>query len=294
MSIFPLKNSRVSVFSPAGRADEAALQLGVEEARRLGLGAEIHAATGQKRDMAGDDEGRLASFLAAWNSGAELVISGRGGYGCLRLLDKLPWQELRAGPQPCLVGYSDLSVLQLAFLRHGIQAGVSGPMLAIDFARGLDDYSRDTFAQALDPRPAAIPLGMGVRCVHAGQAEGPLVPVTLSCLMMVLGTPYMPDLTGCILVLEDIGEPQRKIDGMLTRLRLAGELQKLSGLAFGDFSGCDQPEVLPELFAEAAAAVPGPVISGLPFGHCRPRLSLAVGRAVRLDAGAEIRMSYLK
>ncbi len=293
MSIFPLKNTRISVFSPAGRPDEAALQLGLAELQRLGLSAEIHAATGQKRDMAGDDVGRLNSFLAAWNSGAEWVMSGRGGYGCLRLLDRLPWQQLRAGPQPCLIGYSDLSILQLAFLQQGVKAGVSGPMLAIDFARGMDDYSLDTFRLALDPRPAAIPMGSGVRCVKGGQAEGTLVPVTLSCLMMLLGTPWMPDLSGCILVLEDIGEPQRKVDGMLTRLRLAGELQKLAGLAFGDFSGCDQPEVLPELFAEAAAAVPGPVIAGLPFGHCRPRLSLAVGRMVRLEARAEATMSYI-
>ncbi|MEN9359154.1 MAG: hypothetical protein RL095_689 [Verrucomicrobiota bacterium] len=294
MSTFLLQNTRVSVFSPAGRPEEESLSQGLVAAERLGLQVEIHPASGMLREMAGDDAGRLASFLAAWDSGADWVLAGRGGYGCLRLLESMPWQRLAAGPQPCLVGYSDLSVLQLAFLKHGIRAGVSGPMLAIDFARGLDEYSRGTFVLALDPAPAPIPLGDAVRHLQTGAAEGPLVPVTLSCLMMLVGTPFMPDLSGCILVLEDIGEPHRKIDGMLTRLRLAGELQKLAGLAFGDFAGCDLPELLPEIFAEAAECVKGPVISGLPFGHCRPRLSLAVGRRARLEAGAELRMSYLE
>ncbi|MBR4124888.1 MAG: LD-carboxypeptidase [Victivallales bacterium] len=114
-----------------------------------------------------------------------------------------------------------------------------------------------------------------------------LIPMNLTLLCALLGTPFMPDLTGTILALEDISAPAHDIDRKLNQLRQAGILQHLAGLIFGQFTDAEDSEFLPEIRREYAEYVPGPVIENFPFGHSHPSLALPFGEPVTLSISTD-------
>ena len=115
-------------------------------------------------------------------------------------------------------------------------------------------------------------------------------PITGGNLMVMdalVGTPWMPDLSGTILVLEGIKQNAVEIDRMLTQFRDCGILKTLAGLVFGTFSGCPDKQYLPELFREYSAEVPGPSFFGLPFGHDFPSAAFREGQPTTLEVTAD-------
>jgi muramoyltetrapeptide carboxypeptidase len=99
----------------------------------------------------------------------------------------------------------------------------------------------------------------------------------------------LPDVNGAILVLEDIGEETYRIDRMLDHLRRSEVLQRIGGLIFGQWSQATVRESntpsrdVNEVLAEYAAHVNGPVLSNLMYGHVTPKLTLGMGRRVRIE-----------
>jgi muramoyltetrapeptide carboxypeptidase len=131
-----------------------------------------------------------------------------------------------------------------------------------------------------------------------GQAEGPLLAANLTVATHLLGTPHLPDLDGAILVLEDVGEAPYRIERLLTHWRLCGALQRLAGIGFGRFEGCDDPDgdgdadggeppaprfALEEVLRERTADLGIPVLAGLPVGHVQGNAALPLGVRARLD-----------
>ena len=105
-----------------------------------------------------------------------------------------------------------------------------------------------------------------------------------------LGTPWEIDTRGAILLLEDVNEPPYRIDRLLQQLRAAGKLARLAGLGIGAFTGCvDEryPEPTAEdVVEEIARALRIPLVTGLPFGHCKDNRAWPVGARATLDGGA--------
>jgi muramoyltetrapeptide carboxypeptidase len=127
----------------------------------------------------------------------------------------------------------------------------------------------------------------------AVRVDGPPVTGTLLggnlCLIASsVGTPDLPDLTGAILLLEDVAEPPYKIDRMLTHLRRAGVLHGLAGVALGQFTDCADgwPVTLVEVLGERLGDLGVPILGGLPIGHGQDQLSVPVGVPATLDTGA--------
>ncbi len=111
-------------------------------------------------------------------------------------------------------------------------------------------------------------------------------------LTRLLGTPYLPPLDGAILFVEDIDEPPYRIDGMLAALRLAGVLDRLNGMIFGQFTNStpdpDKPSLtLEEVLDDYVSFVDGPVISNADYGHCSPFTSVPIGVEARLTVRAD-------
>ena len=133
--------------------------------------------------------------------------------------------------------------------------------------------------------PVAPLQGRGVR---PGQSEGPLVVTNLTVATHLIGTRWMPDLRGSILVFEDVGEAPYRVDRMLTHWRTAGLLQGLAGVACGRFSWAEN-DVLPgdfsmdEILEERLGDLGIPLVLDLPVGHGRPNLALPIGAQARLD-----------
>ena len=245
--------------------------------------------------LAASDADRAAALIdAVHDPTIAAVFCARGGYGTMRLLPYLPYRKL-SRPK-LVVGYSDITALHLALYRQCGWPGLAGPMVAPDWP-SLSSQRAAAFQAWTQEAAAPAPVIAGTPLV-SGTAEGWLLPVNLSVLTRLLGTPYLPDLTNAILVIEDVGEAPYRIDRMLCHLRLSGALNDVAGVIAGQFTGChppaDQPRptaasVLHEAFRDA----PYPVALNFPFGHDPGSCVLPVGTSVRLTVSAtETRLAF--
>ena len=283
--------SRVAVVAPSSAAlDPRDVAQGVAALRARGLSVEVveTAATGY---LAGSDTARADALNAAFaRTDLDAIVCLRGGYGLLRILDRLDYAAARAHPT-LVVGYSDVTALQLAlFARAGVPS-VSGPMVASDWGPGLDAETEADFwrvAGGASDYEILGPGGEALAPIQDGTAEGTLLGGNLALTCALVGTRFLPNLAGAILFVEDVGEAPYRIDGMLARLRLAGVLEALGGIVFGQFTGAEVAPGRPtfsvdEVLAHYAPFVDGPVASGLVYGHVRRKATMPVGVRARLD-----------
>ncbi len=198
----------------------------------------------------------------------DAIVCLRGGYGLLRILDRIDYAAARAHPK-LVVGYSDVTALHLALWGRGGPDRRLRPDGRQRLGAGLDAETEADFWRVVGGDAGYDVRGPGGEALvplATGEAEGVLLGGNLALVTALLGTPYLPDLTGAILFVEDVGEAPYRIDGMLARLRLAGVLEQLGGLVFGMFTGAevapDRPTfTVDEVLAHYAPLVGGPVAS---------------------------------
>jgi muramoyltetrapeptide carboxypeptidase len=281
--------ARVALVTPAGPLRDAKeLQAAVDHATSLGWEAlaapHVLARNGY---LAGTDEERAHDLNAALR---DPTVDGiwcvRGGYGAMRILDALDYDALRRRPRP-LLGYSDITALHCAV---GVRCGVvsyHGPT-----ARGeLTPFSRQSLVRALVERRDPCGHAAEARMLHGGRAAGRLVGGNLALLAALCGTPFAPDYIDAILVLEDVGEATYRIDRMLQQLRLTGALDRLAGIAYGQFTEStdtmDTSNLALDDVLRSAADVAGvPAIAGIPLGHVPDQWTIPLGARAELDADA--------
>ncbi len=284
-------HSRIGLIAPASLpADHTRISRGIERMRQEGWHIE------QRRDftdsrgyLAGSDEDRsneLNHFLRRTDIDALICI--RGGYGCMRILPHLDYDAARAHPK-LLVGYSDITALHLAFLAKSGWTDLSGPMVAVDWP-DLDSGSRTQFLDLAGggAGPLLGPGGEGLSPARPGTVEGRIIGGNLSMIVRLLGTPYLPDMSDAILVVEDVGEEPYRIDAYFTQLRLAGVLQQLGGIVLAGFTECGFPAgkrslTLDEVFEDHVMSLDVPVATGLLYGHFPVKSAVPIGIRARLS-----------
>lgn len=241
--------------------------------------------------FAATDADRIADFNAALRDDSiDAIWCLRGGYGVMRILDHLDYDAMRRHPKP-VMGYSDISALHAAVGRACETVSYHSP----NARTALTPFARDSFERALLRGVDSCGAAPGARTVRGGRARGRLAGGNLSLISSLAGTPYLPDLEGAILVIEDTNEGLYRIDRMLTQLSLAGELTGLAGIAFGYCTQCDSDEspgdtresrTLETVLSEFANALQIPCISGIPMGHVDDQWTIPLGAAATLDADA--------
>lgn len=282
------EHARLGVIAPAGPPRPGTLEKVVPMIERLGFRAKVFPGCSGPAflgHLAASDERRLADLHEALaDPSVDAVIALRGGYGCMRLLDRIDRAVLRRFPKP-LIGYSDLTALIALRQQLGL-AGWHAPMPASDWHKGEGGWA-DAVALAGRLRSglrAGDVLGpaLAPHALNRGRApvRGVLSGGNLAVLAALLGTPFMPDLRGAVLFLEDVGEDPYKIDRLLCQLRLAGAFDELAGVLLGSFTDGESPDVvLADYFGDLGI----PVLAGWPSGHTSPNLPLPIGLAVTLD-----------
>ena len=278
----------VVVVAPAGPFDRERLELGLRILADRGLTVQCDAGVFERwRYLAGPDPRRLDELAdALTRPGVRAVWAARGGYGVLRLLDRLPWDDIAQAEPRWLLGFSDVTALHAAWLAAGRAGAVHGPNVTTLGEIGGTD--RDLLFGLLTgslPPPA---LGVEqLRVIVPGACEGPLWGGNLSLVTRLLGTPFLPPADGAVLFLEDVGERPYRLDRMVTHLRLAGVLGRVAGVVLGDFVGCEEEgsdyaatEVLDELLGDLGV----PVVAGFPAGHGVRLRALPLGVRVGIEA----------
>lgn len=282
--------------APSGAVrTEGAIERAVAETERMGFKVKLGESAGQKYGyLSGTDEVRARDINAMFaDDEVDAIICLRGGYGAMRILDKLDYDMIARHPK-IFMGFSDITALHIALLEKCGLATFHGPMAAANWAgKPLDDFSRESMYRALmNAEPVgelANPPEYPKQTVNPGQAEGQLVGGNLMLIASSLGTPWEVNTKGRIIFIEEVGERTYCVDRMLTQLRLAGKFDDCAGVVFGDFADCpvEYPEfglTLEEIIRDVVAPCGKPVFTGLRCGHCTPKLTLPFGVKYRMDA----------
>ncbi|MCC6682277.1 MAG: LD-carboxypeptidase [Phycisphaeraceae bacterium] len=274
---------RVAVVAPAGilHRDEIEPSLALLR-QRYEVMADIDGLTARWRYMAGDDQRRADELQRAIDDpSVNAIFAARGGYGCLRLIDRVNFNPLKQHPK-WLIGYSDITVLHAQWARMGCQS-VHGPNL--EWLRTLDEPTRQRYFAVLEQ--TAPPTFDNLPSLHPGSARGPLMGGNLALLVAMLGSDAFPPLDGSILLLEDVNEKSYRIDRLLVQLKRAGVFERVAGVALGRFSKSapdDDGTTIEQVLAEELAALGKPAVAGLPIGHDGDNVPLRMGSPVRLEA----------
>jgi muramoyltetrapeptide carboxypeptidase len=244
--------------------------------------------------LAGSDEDRAADLHAMFLSDdVDAILCARGGSGSIRLFRHLDWELIAVHPKPFL-GYSDITSLELAFLKQCGLPTFFAPMVNSDFAHQPRPSCIDLLWRLIcNPEPAGEIVDP--RCAEAttlvgGVGEGPCVGGTLALVAATLGTPYAPDLDGCIFFFEDVHESPARMERYLTQLLLSGKLDQVSGFLIGnapyEASEEEKASYLPieQVYADLLAPLGKPLVYGWPHGHDPSPVTLPMGIRIRLDA----------
>jgi muramoyltetrapeptide carboxypeptidase len=294
----------VMVVSPAGPAQPERVAAGIELLRSWGLRpVPSPHAFDHHGYLAGSDAERLDDLNAAFaNPQVRGIVVTRGGYGVQRIVDYLDLPAVRRDPKP-IVGFSDITALQLALWRGARLASVYGPGAAWWPERTGEESARSLHDALMTTEPVVIKQQPGSQTAPAsrlgaaglpGIASGYLLGGNLSLLAATVGTGDFPDLTGAILLIEDVDEAPYSVDRMLTQLRRAGALAGLAGVAVGQFVRCtDQWTTdVADVIGERLGDLGMPVLGGLPIGHGTDQLAVPVGVPATIDvAGATLTVS---
>ncbi len=287
----------LTLFTPAGVVPKAApLRLAARRLRGLGFAVELDdSALARSQRFGGDDATRLAALHRVALSAPSIALATRGGYGLTRLLDRIDWKLLARSVEQGTrwVGHSDVTALQMGLLAHTGADSWAGPMAIDDFSRddeagGVDEVTRDCFVEAMDGRLEAV--GFRTEPGFDGLAvAGRLWGGNLSMLCSLLGTPHWPQTVsrGGVLFLEDVNEHPYRVERCLLQLLQAGVLERQKAVVLGAFSAwrpspLDRGYTLKSAVAHLRAQLAVPVLTGLPFGHVHPKVTLPVGRRVQL------------
>jgi muramoyltetrapeptide carboxypeptidase len=283
----------LAVVAPASNADPEKVQRGVERLRALGHTVTLmpHVLTQAWPYFAATPEQRLADLHAAFaDREIDAVICIRGGYGSNYLLEGLDLDLLRRNRKP-FIGYSDHTAIETWMLDQAGVPVLHGPMVAADFSRG-DGVDLFSFAAALGGDAYRLSSEAGLRGLQPGVASGVLYGGCLSLLTASLGTPFAAQTEGKLLFLEDLAEKPYQIDRMLRQMKLAGKLEGVTGIIFGEMLDCHSPGAPADLTERVILTVmewfDGPIAYGLRSGHVsRSNVTLPFGVEAELAVSVE-------
>lgn len=274
---------KIRIVSPAGKVSEEYVLPAVEWLTQQGfkveLGKHVFASHFQ---FAGTDKQRLDDVQTALDdTETSAIICSRGGYGTVRIIDKLNCNSFKKHPK-WLVGFSDVTILHVCMNNLGV-ATIHGamPRHFLD-ENNVPTENLNSLIHLLKGENVQYSINTE-KANKTGNVRGELVGGNLSIISSLQGTKYEIDTFGKILFLEDINEFLYHTDRMIHQLKLSGKLDNLTGLILGDFTDMKDNEspfgkTVEEIVLEAVEEFSYPVCFGFPAGHDKKNLALAFGQ----------------
>jgi muramoyltetrapeptide carboxypeptidase len=244
------------------------------------------------------------------------IIAAIGGDHSCHLLPLLDYGLIRQNPK-IFMGYSDVTVLNIAIYHKAGLVTFNGPALLTDFGESPRtlEYTEEYFLRAvaapipigrIEPSPVwteevqnweekedlkrarALKPSNGWTWLKAGSSEGVLIGGCLESLQHLRGTPYWPDWEDAILFIETSEEKPgpETVDGMLMDYQNMGVLDKIRGLLVGRPMrySAEEAQQLDEILLQRTRGYSFPIVTGMDFGHTAPQFTLPVGVRARIDS----------
>lgn len=235
----------------------------------------------QNKYMSDTDENRLNDLHNAFaDKDTQAIICGRGGYGTLRLIEKIDYNLIRSNPK-IFCGYSDITILSAMFLKRAGLITYSSPMARGDFGKEeKSEYTLKNFYNAVEGKDLTF---YGGKVYKSGNAKGIMFGGNLASIVSLCGIDFLPD-DDLIFFAEDLNEPVYKIDRMFTQLMNIKKFRhNVKGIILGDFLDSGYPEQLEELFNEISNELNIPVISGFKITHNTDKITIPIGKQGIID-----------
>nr|WP_321221146.1 LD-carboxypeptidase [uncultured Psychroserpens sp.] len=280
----------VAIVAPSGilknRNDEVAQAVALLQS--WGLHAVVGKNVFNKADhFAGTDAERCEDFQKAMDDPTISAIwCARGGYGTVRILDKLDYTKFKKNPK-WLIGYSDITALHNQFHNEGFQS--IHAMMCVSLPKDISEIKEtvQTFKSTIFGKPVYYTL-KGSTYNRVGEASGPLVGGNLTILHTMLGSKESIDTTGKILFIEEIGEYKYHIDRMLQSMKRAGYFDNCAGVLVGGMSKMRKNTTpwgtsVEQLILDALADYDFPIAFGMPAGHEKDNRAMVLGEVITMQ-----------
>ena len=247
---------------------------------------------GEEHQFSGTDEQRTADLQHMLDDDSiRAVISARGGFGTLRIIDKIDLSKFTAHPK-WIIGYSDITVLHSHL--HNLGIATLHATMPINFAKhevATETLRKALFGEALSYSIPKHHLNRG------GRGEGQVVGGNLSLLYALSASKSDIRTDGKILFLEDLDEYLYHIDRMMLNLKRSGKLSALKGLIIGGFTDMkDNPvpfgKTAEEIIREAVEEYDYPVCFGFPAGHIEKNCAVPFGTKAVMEVNENASVKF--
>jgi len=276
-------NSRIAIVSPAGKINPVYIDNTIKVIEREGFIPIVFPHVyDELNQMAGKDEDRLKDFNDAINSeeiGA--ILCSRGGYGLIRILEKIDLSNLKYKPK-WIIGFSDITNLHLALNNIGIKS-IHGQMAKAMSENPASPAVTKIFniLRGILPEYRVESHSLN-RC---GKAKAEIIGGNLSIIYSLMATPYEINTDGKILFIEDLNEYLYHLDRMMISLNMAGKIKNLKGLIIGQFNDMKDNKIafgksVYEIINEHVKGYNFPVCYNFPTGHVENNMPIIEGSIV--------------
>jgi muramoyltetrapeptide carboxypeptidase len=296
-----ISGSRLAAFAPASPGDDAAVDRGYAELVRLGFKVDREVKQVSEGYFAANAASRRAEFLRKLEDPRiDGLVALRGGYGSNYLLDERLKTEI--GSPKCVIGFSDVTSLQIFLWQRCGWTSIYGPMLAAGLEAGAGaakGYDEASFLAAIRNANGDWQVALQGEILVSGEVEGTVLGGCMTLLETTLGTPWELDTRDSILLLEDRGMKPWQVDRALIHLQQAGKFAGVRAIVLGDFPDCAPPipgsPTVRDVCERILKPLGIPVVFGAPVGHTlRPMLTIPLGVRARLHAAGSGSMDILE
>ena len=234
----------------------------------------------QNRYLAGFDEDKISELESFFEDDEiKLILCARGGYGAIRLINKINYSILKSHSKP-FCGFSDVTALLLMIYRKTGMVTYHSPMACTDFGVNVNESTKQNFLKVINEEPMCFE---GTKIYKEGTVNGILWGGNLSTVVSLCGQDFIP-YRDFIFFAEDLNEPVYKIDKMFQQLINLFQFKKYcKGIVLGDFLDTDNEEWLEEYFNELSAKLQIPVTGGFKITHDTEKITLPIGKYAKLD-----------
>ena len=233
----------------------------------------------ENRYLAGADEDKVSELHRFFRSpDIKLILCARGGYGAIRLINKIDYDIIKSNPKP-FCGFSDVTALLLMIYKKTGMVTYHSPMACSDFgSKVVNNFTSEHFFKAVN---SEYETSNGTKMYKDGSAKGVLWGGNLATVVSLCGQDFLPG-EDFIFFAEDLNEPVYKIDRMFQQLINIKEFsERCKGIVLGEFLDTDE-ELLESYFEELAQWLNIPIVGGFKITHGEEKITVPVGKSAEL------------